>query len=161
MQLRIFRPADAEAIVALFRDTIRRVNCRDYSAEQILVWAPDEIDVERWRRRLLSHFTVVAELAGAIVGFGNLAENGHVDCFYVHADHQGQGIGRALLNALEDEARRRQISRLFSEVSITARPFFERLGFTTLQLQTVEFRNVSFVNFRMEKLLSRCQSCQL
>jgi len=153
MQVRVFQPDDAEELVALFRDTVRRVNCRDYGPEQILAWAPDVMDVDRWRQRFLDHHTLVAVLPGQVAGFGNLAETGHVDCFYVHADHQGKGIGRALLTALEDHARQRQIARLFTEASITARPFFERLGFTIVQQQTVESRGVLFVNFQMEKWL--------
>jgi hypothetical protein len=35
--LRPYRPDDAPALLALFKDTIRRVNIRDYSPEQI--WA--------------------------------------------------------------------------------------------------------------------------
>jgi hypothetical protein len=33
--LRPYRPGDAPALLALFRDTIRRVNSRDYSPAQI------------------------------------------------------------------------------------------------------------------------------
>ena len=36
MFLRPYDPADAPALLALFRDTIRRVNSRDYNPDQIL-----------------------------------------------------------------------------------------------------------------------------
>jgi putative acetyltransferase len=39
-------------------------------------------------------------------------------------------------------------------VSITARPFFERFGWTVLAEQTVVVRGVTFVNYRMELLLA-------
>ena len=42
--LRPYRPNDAPALLALFRDTIRRVNSRDYSRAQIAAWASDDID---------------------------------------------------------------------------------------------------------------------
>ena len=155
MQLRLFRTDDADAVAALFRDTIGRVNSRDYTPEQIRAWAPDDVDVERWRQRLLSfHFTMIAELAGVIVGFGNIAESGHLDCFYVHADHQREGIGRAPLDVRwKPKARRRSVPRLFTGGEHHRQAVFQRHGFSTIEQQTVECRGVPLVNFRMEKIL--------
>ena len=151
--VRRFRPIDAEAVVALFRETIRRVNIRDYSLEQVKAWAPDEIDVEAWRTKLSTRFSVVAELNGRLVGFGDLENADQLGHLYVHADHQTRGIGQALLSALEAEARRLGTQRFFTEGSITAKPFFERLGYRVLAEQTVVCRGVEFVNYRLEKSL--------
>jgi putative acetyltransferase len=73
---------------------------------------------------------------------------------YVHPEHEGRGIASALLTCLETAARRESLVRLFTEASITARPFFERRGFTVLTAQLVEFRGEEFKNYRMEKLLA-------
>jgi GNAT superfamily N-acetyltransferase len=83
-----------------------------------------------------------------------LEANGHIDCFYTHASHQGQGIGTALLGAIESKSKELGLVRLFTEASITARPFFESKGFVVLAQQEVECRGQRFVNFRMEKWLS-------
>ena len=45
------------------------------------------------------------------------------------------------------------ISRLYSEVSITARPFYERMGFKVVKEQQVEMRGQVLTNFVMEKHL--------
>jgi putative acetyltransferase len=153
MQVRPFRAEDAAAIAALFRDTIRRINRKDYSAEQVRAWAPDEIDVASWAEKLAKRYSVVIETDGVIVGFGDIEDDGHLDHLYVHADHQGRGVGRLLMTALEAEARRRGIGRLFTEASITARPFFERSGYALIAEQVVVCRDVEFVNFRMDKHL--------
>ena len=99
-------------------------------------------------------FVVVAEDAGRLAGFAELEANGHIDRVYVSADHQGQGIGRALLAEVVAEARRLGLVRLFVEASITARPFFESQGFAMLAPQVVVCRGVEFVNFRMERMLA-------
>lgn len=148
--LRPYRPEDAPSLLDLFRDTIRRVNSRDYSAEQIAAWASDDIDPARWACRFTGRFVVVAEEADCPIGFAELEPNGHVDRVYVSADHQGRGIGRKLLNAVLAEARRVGLGRLFTEASITARPFFEAQGFAVLAPQVVTCRGVEFVNYRME-----------
>src|SRR5262249_31014274 len=152
-QVRDFRPEDVLAVGALFRDTVRRINSRDYSPEQVRAWAPDDISEQSWADKLAGRFSLVAEIRGEIVGFGDLEGDGHLDHLYVHADHQACGVGRALLAALEAEAGQCGISRMFTEASITARPFFERHGYRVLQEQVVVCRSVEFVNYRMEKRL--------
>lgn len=59
--LRPYRPHDAPALLALFRDTIRRVNRRDYSPAQVAAWAADDIDTARWCDRFAGRFVSVAE----------------------------------------------------------------------------------------------------
>ena len=51
--LRPYRTADAAELLALFKDTIRRVNSRDYSPEQIAAWASEEIDLVEWTLSLI------------------------------------------------------------------------------------------------------------
>ena len=96
----------------------------------------------------------MAEEAGRPVGFAELEPNGHIDRVYVSADRQRRGIGRQLLAAVIAEARRVGLARLFTEASITARPFFEAQGFAVLAPQVVTCRGVEFVNYRMERVLA-------
>src|SRR5436190_17790812 len=98
--LRPYRRDDAPALLALFRDTVRRVNSRDYSPAQVAAWASDDIDPGGWAARFAGRFAVVAEEQGRAVGFAELGPDGHIDRVYVSADHQGQGVGRALLAAV-------------------------------------------------------------
>ncbi len=149
LTLRPYSPADGHQLLALFRDTIRRVNSRDYSPEQIRAWSSDEIDAELWVKRFEGRFVVVAEEFGHIVGFAELEPDGHINRFYVSADHQRRGIGSTLLAALIVEARRLALPRVDLEASITALPFFKAHEFLVDAEQTVICRGVEFVNYRM------------
>lgn len=151
--LRPYRPDDAPALLALFRDTIRRVNSQDYSPAQIAAWASDDIDTVAWAGRFTGRFVAVAEEGGHLVGFSDLEADGHIDRMFVSADHQGRGIGRQLLAAVVAEARRIGLVRLFTEASITARPFFERRGFSLIGRQSVGRAGQELTNFRMDKAL--------
>src|SRR5262249_20683048 len=126
---------------------------RDYSPAQIAAWASDDIDSVRWFERFAGRWVMVAEETGRPVGFAELEPDGHVDRVYVSADYQRRGIGRQLLTAVVAEARRVGFARLFTEASITARPFFEAQGFTTLAPQVVTCRGEEFVNYQMEMVL--------
>ncbi|MCY7320424.1 MAG: GNAT family N-acetyltransferase, partial [Phormidesmis sp. CAN_BIN36] len=91
---------------------------------------------------------------GQIIGFAELETTGHIDCFYTHKDFQNQGVGTQLLDTIVTQANQLQLPRLFVEVSITARPFFEHRGFAIVKPQEVECRGVKLLNFMMERHLS-------
>ena len=151
MIVRRYREDDLESIVDLFTDTVRYVNIRDYSLEQVAAWAPQPPDLARWRERIASLILWVAESDSRIIGFCGLGADGHVDLLYVDYRFQRQGVARYLYQQVEAEARRCGICHLFTEASITARPFFESMGFGSLQEQRVELRGSVFQNYKMEK----------
>lgn len=82
-----------------------------------------------------------------------LEPDGHIDCFYCHKDYQRRGVGSQLYQAIEAKALELPVNRLFVEVSITAKPFFQRMGFAIVKEQTVDRRGETFTNFAMEKFL--------
>jgi len=153
MTLRDYRASDTDALIALFRDTVRTVNAADYSEAQVLAWAPDEIHSEDWQRRQARNETFVAEIEGKIAGFAELEDGRHIHMLFVQKGHQGHGVASGLLAHIEKLAKGRGTSRLSTDASITARPFFERRGFAVLEPQTVSLRGQDFRNFRMEKRL--------
>jgi putative acetyltransferase len=151
--IRRYKPGDLAGLIALFRDTVRRINRRDYSHQQVMAWAPDEIDAQQWTRRFDNKAVWVADLNGVPVGFVDVARDGQIDMLYVHADHQGSGVASRLLRTVEASAAKRGLLRLFTEASITARPFFEHRGFRVIATQRVVRWAQEFVNYRMDKRL--------
>ncbi|AFY93312.1 acetyltransferase, N-acetylglutamate synthase [Chamaesiphon minutus PCC 6605] len=149
----MFEAQDAEQIAQLFHETVREINVRDYSSKQVKAWAPDNIYFRNWVEVCSSRFTYVADDEGVIAGFGELEPNGHIDCFYCHKNYQRCGVGRQIYQAIEAKAVELSLNRLFVEVSITAKSFFQRMGFSVVQKQEVTCRGESFVNYVMEKSL--------
>lgn len=155
MEIRLFKAQDGEQVAQLFHDTVRQVNIHDYSKEQVKAWAPDDIYFRNWVQICSNRFTYVADLMGKIIGFGELETNGHIDCFYCHKDYQRCGVGRKIYQAMELKAIELGISCLFTSASITAKPFFQRMGFSVIKEQQVNCRGEIFTNYRMEKLLTK------
>lgn len=155
--IRPFVAADAESIARLFHETVREINSRDYSPSQIQAWAPDDLNFRDWANRDQGRWVYVADDRGAIAGFCELEPNGHIDCFYCHKNYQGRGVGRQLYQTLEAQAINRSIHRLFVEASITAKPFFQKMGFQLLREQTVTVRGQRFVNYAMAKAIAKLQ----
>jgi putative acetyltransferase len=153
MFVRDYQPADAYQIVHLFFNTIHLINRQDYTEAQVNAWAPYVPEPAHWQKRSLSRQIFVADEEGTIVGFAEFETNGHIDCFYCHHAYQGRGVGRQLLQRIEQEARSLHLPQLFTEASITAQPFFLRMGFHTLQMNRLIRRGVELTNFSMAKEL--------
>lgn len=80
----------------------------------------------------VQEFFVASDVAGRVVGCGALhvfwEDLGEVRTLTVAPDHQKKGVGHALVEALEEEARRLGLTRLFCLTF--EEEFFARHGFT-------------------------------
>lgn len=98
-----------------------------------------DVYLERDRRGELMFMVVrdAGELVGYFIGF--VAPGLHystcltliMDIFYVHPDHRGNSTGAKLFKAVEAEARRRGVQRMFvgSKCHLDASWLFDRLGY--------------------------------
>ena len=153
IQIRPYFPADLNAIIGLFNDSVRQVASRDYSPAQIDAWAPVTVDTSLWAERLERKPTFVAEYLFQVVGFSDLEPAGHIDMLFVHSEFQGLGVARRLIDHILLRAREQGLAALSTDASITARPFFERSGFRVLNEQDVQLRGQTFRNYRMARAL--------
>ncbi|MBV9430634.1 MAG: GNAT family N-acetyltransferase [Hyphomicrobiales bacterium] len=153
LSVRNYHPSDLDSVISIFLRAIREIACNDYSPAQINAWA--QVDRAAWAKRRLSRPTWVAVLKQELVGFADLEPDGHLDMMFVHPAHQGVGVATLLLMTVETSASRQRLSRIFTEASITARPFFERRGFSVVARQEVSKRGQRLTNFRMEKHLAK------
>lgn len=147
MKLRKYDESDCEEVVSLFYNTVHSVNSRDYSKNQLDVWAPKLANLTSWNESLLSTLTLIAEEDNNIVGFGNIDSKGYLDCLFVHKNNQGQGVATALCDALEATTDK----PITTHSSITAETFFEKRGYKVIKKQVVTRQCVSLINFIMEK----------
>ncbi len=153
IKIRRFHSSDTKKLIQLFRDAVHAIGIKHYSPEQVAVWAPEEIDEEKWHTSLKKNITFVAEIDGTIVGFADMTHEGYFDRLYVHKDYQGRFIAVHLLRAIEKVARELGLSKITTDCSITAKLPAERMGFKVVKEQTVERRGVEMVNYVMEKEL--------
>ncbi|MCB1113089.1 MAG: GNAT family N-acetyltransferase [Chlamydiales bacterium] len=154
--VRSYDEQDTEELAKIFYNTIHNINCRDYTKEQLDVWAPKtSLQPQGWLKKFQRTNPFVATANGQIVGFAEFEPNGHIDCFYCHHEWVGKGVGSALLNAMNEKALEFGVDKIFAEVSITAKPFFEKNGFKVIRKQEVEREGLKRVNFQMEKRIEK------
>src|ERR1019366_1610280 len=92
LALRPYLAADAALLREIFRASIEQLTVDDYSQTQQQAWASAADDEAAFGKRLGSHLTLVATLAGSAVGFGALARGNRIDKPYVHAAARRQGV---------------------------------------------------------------------
>jgi len=103
VHVRLAIPDDADAIREIY-------NVEVLTSTVTFDLVPRTLDDQRtWlRARSGAHAVVVAEHDGAVIGFGSLSPYRNrpaysttvEDSVYVHRDHRGEGVGRALLTEL-------------------------------------------------------------
>lgn len=155
MLIRKLSRRDYEASQALVLKTIREINCKDYSPAQCAAWSGRISDLDSWKERSSGKEGVAAFLKNELVGFADLTQTGHLDMFFVHADHQGKGIAKALMAEIKKLAGKYHHKTLTSDVSLTARPFFEQSGFQIVARQQVPIGAEILENFHMICPVSR------
>ncbi len=149
MEVRKLKTGEETELWALFYNTIHYVNIRDYDKSQIEAWAPGDFDKNKaiQKFRDIDPFVVIKN--EMIIGYGDIQPDGLIDHFFCHHEFQRQGVGRALFAAIEEEAKKKGISKMHSNVSITARPFFEAMGFSVEKEQVITVRDQQLKNYRM------------
>ena len=149
------RNADAAGTLAVFLAAITQVASTDYSREQIAAWArPRSRTVPEWDRETQARGSFVAVLTGEAVGFSDVNRAGYIDTMFVSPSYGGCGVGSSLLTTAECRARTWGARRLSADVSVTARPFFERHEFVETAERHPLIAGVRLTNLYMTKPLS-------
>lgn len=149
MDLRPCTQADLPAVLDLFRTSVHTLCRGDYTPDQLSAWAPADLDEAPWAQRLQCQTFLLAEEDGALAGFASL-EGDYLDLLYVHPRHARRGVGTVLCDVLERQCTGQRIT---VHASLTARPFFARRGYRTVEPHQVERRGVVLTNYFMEKEL--------
>ena len=142
--IRIAQQSDALELMSLFQETVLHINKRDYSEAEVADWASCGNDLSRIKDMIKTHYFIVAtNQQSQIVGFSSITHQGYLHSMFVHKDFQGKG-----------NATTRGIMRITSEVSLTARPFFEKRGYIVEVEQKRKANQLYLTNFWMAKRLA-------
>lgn len=152
--IRPLTEADIPEMQSLFRSTVLFINTKDYTQEEAEDWASCGDSVERWKTHLSNHqFVGAFNTDNKMVGYSSMNKDGYLHSMFVHKDWQGKGIASLLLTEVENMARQFGVTRITSEVSLTARPFFEKQGYSVIKSQKAKANQLELTNFVMQKLL--------
>ena len=134
MQIRLFKPEDAEETARIIDKTLRVSNSKDYSEEyidyNIISHSADEL-IKAANER---HMYVVCDGdriigTGGIAGYwGSLTESILLTIF-VLPEYQGKGVGRKIIETLEKDEYFLRARRIEIPASLTAVEFYRKMGY--------------------------------
>lgn len=59
MVIRKYRSSDCKEIIELFYNTVHTVNAKDYTKEQLDVWATGKVELEKWDKSFQEHLLLL------------------------------------------------------------------------------------------------------
>ena len=134
MENRRFKETDAIIVSELIRRTIRISNTKDYPAELMDELIKVETPEHVLERASWTHFYVVLD-GSRIVGCGAIGpywgkENeSSLFTIFVDPDYQKKGIGRLIVETLENDEFFLRARRIEIPASITGVPFYLKMGY--------------------------------
>lgn len=146
--------SDIPVLKELYQNTVLTVNRKDYSAAEVEDWASCGDDIAHLQKSFTEQYYIVAEnQKQKIVGFTSINDEGYMHTLFVHKDFQHQGVATLLYQYLEAYAQEKRIEKITSEVSITAKPFFEKQGFRIDEEQMRKANELYLKNYKMSKTI--------
>ena len=134
MIIRRFTEQDAQAVSELIITTMRISNTKDYPAETLEELVKTETPEHVLQRASWTHF-YVAEEAGKIIGCGAIGpywgkeDESSLFTIFVLPEYQGKGVGRMIVETLEQDEFFLRARRVEIPASVTGVPFYLRMGY--------------------------------
>ena len=156
MRVRRGSPADARELAELARRAITITAAPIYDQLQIEQWAGHF--TEAVLARTIDTGTVFVVGSGpSACGFASLVGTSggrdEVGDLYVDPEFVGRGVARRALDAVESEARRRSIGRLWVDASLLAAPVLEHVGYVVEERYDKRVGTVVYPNTWLTKSL--------
>jgi N-acetylglutamate synthase-like GNAT family acetyltransferase len=129
IQIRKARQGDCQSIGSVHIAAVSGLRTTLYTAEEIDAWAVPKTP-ESYEESIRSKEFFVAEEGGVIIGFGVLNQaNAVIEAVYVSPSEGRRGVGRQILQKLEERARALGLRELTLNASLNAVPFYAIAGY--------------------------------
>lgn len=134
MIIRRFTENDAEQVSEMVIRTFKTSNSKDYSEEAIRALEKQTQPSDILERASWTHFYVVEDNdtiigCGAIGPFWGSKTESSLFTIFVMPEYQGKGIGRKIIETLEQDEYFHRATRVEVPASITAVNFYRKLGY--------------------------------
>ena len=127
MNLRQFQKSDLATVRELILSTIDTCYSGCYPPRAIEFFKQYHSDANIFERAEKG-YTVIGESDGRVVATGTIVEN-HICAVFIIRSAQRQGLGRKIMEHLENRALSEGLNEITLDVSLPSRQFYERLGY--------------------------------
>lgn len=148
---------DLDGVMRAHRKSIQDLCAKDYSKEQVLKWSDVNYDPDIWRNTVENDYHLVVEADGVIEGFSHAKIDGegigHIVGLYFTSKIAGRGIGREVFDKTIEWLKTEKCPKVRIIGTITARGFYEKMGFSVIEKRQLTTRGATLDCYRMERAL--------
>jgi putative acetyltransferase len=148
MRIRKAKPEDCRKIANLRKKTFEKINVKKgkYTKKQIEFLNkknPPKKILEKMKKREMFCLVDKDKLLG-VIG----VEKNRIAGLFVRYNCMGKGLGKKLLNFIENHARKKDIKKLRCDSTIYARPFYLKQGYKLIKRK---IGKLGIISYEMEK----------
>ena len=152
-QIRQAKPADAKRISYLRRQTLERINLKDYGRAAINHLKKKNSPAQIIKKMKTRKIFVIANKNKILGSIEINLETGRVGGLYIDYEHLKQGLGLELMQFIENFARTKKIKKIILHPTKTALPFYKKLGYKLVNQNFWEGPGFKVKSMDMEKKL--------
>jgi GNAT superfamily N-acetyltransferase len=153
IRIRRFSRSDLTAVKELIDSTIDICYSADYPKEAVQYFKQYHCE-ENILKGEEKGWTIVLEKNNRILGTGTII-NDHILRVFVNPKFQKQGLGKLIMNKLEDKAISSGVNKVKLDASLPSKTFYDSLGYKTREKTYVKLENNKKLRYyKMDKVLT-------
>ena len=145
---RAFKATYIQSVVALMRQSVMTQAQGYYTDKQLDAWVNSGLNIRHLFHQLMASHTIMVFDGRTLIAFGNIFDDGYLDCLYVDEAYQHKGIGKRLLHHLESMV---DTDMIHVDAAINAMPFFINQGYLSQKENRLLRNGVVMTNIAMAK----------
>lgn len=150
------RPANKEDFAKIWEvrsKAIKGISTQYYTQNEIDAWYNNEVPPD-FKELITKIDWLVATLKNEIVGTGFLdADKAEIGAIFVDPKYQRNGIGFKILNEIEEIAKKKKVSTLVLDATLSAVDFYKAAGYETTERSKCVLGKLVLTSCKMKKNL--------
>lgn len=153
IRIRRFRRNDLPIVKKLIDNTIDICYPADYPEEAVKYFKQYHCD-KNILKGAAKGWTIILEINNNMVATGTIIDD-HILRVFVNPKFQKRGLGKLIMNKLEDKAVSTGVEKVNLDASLPSKKFYDSLGYKTREKPYVKLKNDKKLHYyKMDKALT-------
>ncbi|MGD1042572.1 MAG: GNAT family N-acetyltransferase [Sedimentisphaerales bacterium] len=153
IRIRQFSRSDLPTVKELIYNTIDICYSADYPKEAVQYFKQYHCD-KNILKGAAKGWTIVLEENNRVIGTGTIIDD-HIMRVFVNPKFQKRGLGKLIMNKLEDKAISSGVNKVKLDASLPSKKFYDALGYATSEATHLDVENSKKLHYnKMNKVLA-------
>ena len=154
MHLRQINTKDKVKVKSIYFDSINSIDGSIYSPEQKFAWSSQAWENPEFDKAIENGEGWVAEKNYDLKGFAIRYPKDKLSLLYCRNNSKRIGIGTLLINKIEEEAKKENLTYLKTEASLISYKLLLKHNWEIIRKEKIIIKNTNFIRYKMIKNLT-------